>query len=137
MKLFGVCLVVFPFKEKGFPRKSLCSYVIVLLLCLLKFIHNYIEFFPTLLYSRKVLAGTYIIHKNFHVWWEELAGWVASFSYHVVCCGLLRGLAPCKVYLYTCDAFAWKRKLKNYTWCEWSILELTLICWRGVPSFHS
>ena len=39
--------MIFPFKEKGFPRKSLCSCVVVLLLCLLKFIHNYIKFFPT------------------------------------------------------------------------------------------
>ena len=37
------------------------------------------------------------MHKNFQVRWEELASWVSSFSYyHVVCCGLLRGLAPCK-----------------------------------------
>ena len=47
MKLFGVCPVVFPFKEKGFPRKSLCFCVVVLPLCLLKFIHSNIEFFPT------------------------------------------------------------------------------------------
>ena len=46
VKLFGVCPVVFSFKEKGFPCKSLCSYVVVLLLYLLKFIHSYIEFFP-------------------------------------------------------------------------------------------
>ena len=39
--------MIFPFKKKGFPRKSLCSCVVVLLLCLLKFIHNYIKFFPT------------------------------------------------------------------------------------------
>ena len=39
--------MVFPFKEKGFPRKSLYSCVVVLPLCLLKFIHSYIEFFPT------------------------------------------------------------------------------------------
>ena len=39
--------MVFPFKEKGFPHKSLCSYMVVLLLCMLKFIHSYIEFFPT------------------------------------------------------------------------------------------
>ena len=88
--------------------------------------------------SREVLVGTYTIQKKFQVWWEELAGWVASFSYHVVCCGFLQGLASCKVYLYMCDAFTWKRKLKNYTWCEWSILELTLISWRGVlPSIPS
>ena len=37
----------FSFKKKGFSRKSLCSCMDVLLLCLLKFIHNYIEFFPT------------------------------------------------------------------------------------------
>ena len=47
MKLFGVCPMIFSFKEKGFPRKFLCSYVVVLLLYLLKFIHSYIEFFPT------------------------------------------------------------------------------------------
>ena len=40
--------MVFPFKEKGFPRKSLYSCVVVLSMCLLKFIHSYIEFFPTL-----------------------------------------------------------------------------------------
>ena len=39
--------MVFPFKEKEFPHKSLYSCVIVFLLYLLKFIHNYIEFFPT------------------------------------------------------------------------------------------
>ena len=39
--------MVFPFKEKEFPHKSLCSCVVVLPLCLLKFIHSYIEFFPT------------------------------------------------------------------------------------------
>ena len=39
--------------------------------------------------SREVLAGTYIIQKKFQVWWEELVGWVASFSYHVVCGGFL------------------------------------------------
>lgn len=44
--------------------------------------------------------------KKIQVQWEELAGWVASFSYHVVCCAFLRGLAPCKVYLYMCVAFA-------------------------------
>ena len=44
--------MVFPFKEKGFPCKSLCSYVVVLLLCLLKFIHSYIEFF-----SQQELGG--------------------------------------------------------------------------------
>jgi len=38
--------VVFPLKEKRFLRKSLCFYVVILLLCLLKFIHSYIEFFP-------------------------------------------------------------------------------------------
>ena len=27
MKLFGVCLVVFPSRRKGFPCKYLCSYV--------------------------------------------------------------------------------------------------------------
>ena len=47
VKLFEVCPVIFPFKEKRFPRKSLCSCVVVLPLCLLKFICNYIEFFPT------------------------------------------------------------------------------------------
>ena len=39
--------MIFPFKEKGFPRKSLYSCVVVLPLYLLKFIHIYIEFFPT------------------------------------------------------------------------------------------
>ena len=39
--------MVFPFKEKGFSYKFLCSCVVVLLLCLLKFIHSYIEFFLT------------------------------------------------------------------------------------------
>ena len=39
--------MIFPFKEKGFPRKSLCFCVVVLPLCLLKYIHSYIEFFPT------------------------------------------------------------------------------------------
>ena len=39
--------MVFPFKDKGFTRKSLCFSVVVLLLCLLKFIHSNIEFFPT------------------------------------------------------------------------------------------
>ena len=39
--------MVFPFKEKEFPHKSLYSCVVVLPLCLLKFIHNYIEFFLT------------------------------------------------------------------------------------------
>ena len=47
VKLFGVCPMIFPFKEKRFPRKSLYSCVVVLSLYLLKFIHNYIEFFPT------------------------------------------------------------------------------------------
>ena len=47
MKLFRVYLVIFPFKEKWFPRKSLCFCIVVLLLCLLKFIHSYIEFIPT------------------------------------------------------------------------------------------
>ena len=42
VKLFRVCPMVFPFKEKGFLRKFLCTYMVVLLLCLLKFIHNYI-----------------------------------------------------------------------------------------------
>ena len=37
--------MIFPFKEKGFPRKSLYSCVIVLPLYLLKFIHCYIENF--------------------------------------------------------------------------------------------
>ena len=37
--------MVFPFKEKGFPRKSLCSCVVELSLYLLKFIYSYIEFF--------------------------------------------------------------------------------------------
>ena len=37
--------MVFPFKEKRFSRKYLCSCVIVLSLCLLKFIHCYIENF--------------------------------------------------------------------------------------------
>ena len=40
--------MIFPFKEKVFSCKSLCYCVIILLLCLLKFIHNHIEFFPTL-----------------------------------------------------------------------------------------
>ena len=39
--------MVFPFKEKGFLCKFLYSCVVVLPLCLLKFIHNYIEFFLT------------------------------------------------------------------------------------------
>ena len=39
--------MVFPFKDKGFTSKSLCYCVVVLPLCLLKFIHSYIEFFPT------------------------------------------------------------------------------------------
>ena len=38
--------MVFPFKEKGFPCKSLSSCMVVLPLCLLKFIHSYVEFFP-------------------------------------------------------------------------------------------
>ena len=38
--------MVFSFKEKGFPHKFLCYYMVVLPLCLLKFIHSYIEFFP-------------------------------------------------------------------------------------------
>ena len=37
----------FSFKEKGFVCKSLCFCVVVIPLCLLKFIHSYIEFFPT------------------------------------------------------------------------------------------
>ena len=37
--------MIFPFKEKKFPHKSLYSCVVMLPLCLLKFIHNYIEFF--------------------------------------------------------------------------------------------
>ena len=44
--------MVFPFKEKGFPHKFLCYCVVVLPLCLLKFIHSYIEFFPII---KKVL----------------------------------------------------------------------------------
>ena len=40
--------MIFPFKKKGFLYKSLCSYVVVLSLYLLKFIHSYIKFFPTL-----------------------------------------------------------------------------------------
>ena len=47
VKLFGVFPVIFPFNEKGFSCKSLYFYVIVLPLYLLKFIHSYIEFFPT------------------------------------------------------------------------------------------
>ena len=47
VKLFRFSPVVFPFKKKGFPLKSLYSCVIVFPLCLLKFIHSYIEFFPT------------------------------------------------------------------------------------------
>ena len=39
----------FPFKEKGFPCKFLCFCMVVLPLCLLKFIPSYIEFFPTIL----------------------------------------------------------------------------------------
>ena len=42
MKLFGVYLVIFLFKEKRFPHKFLCSYVIVL-----QFIPIYIKNFPT------------------------------------------------------------------------------------------
>ena len=39
--------VIFTFNEKGFPCKSLCSCVIILSLCWLKFTHSYIEFLPT------------------------------------------------------------------------------------------
>ena len=38
--------MAFPFKEKGFSCKSLSSCMVVLPLCLLKFIHCYVEFFP-------------------------------------------------------------------------------------------
>ena len=48
MKLFEICSVVFFFKEKGFLHKFLCSFVIVLLLYLLKFISTCIKFFPTI-----------------------------------------------------------------------------------------
>ena len=41
--------MIFPFKKKGFPRKSLYSCVVVLPLYLLKFIHSYIEFFPNIM----------------------------------------------------------------------------------------
>ena len=51
MKLFEICSVIFYFKEKGFPRKLLCSYVVVLPLYLLKFIHIYIKFFPTIIFK--------------------------------------------------------------------------------------
>ena len=47
VKLFGVCPVIFSFEEKGFSCKSLCFCMTVLPLYLLKFIHSYIEFFPT------------------------------------------------------------------------------------------
>ena len=50
--------MVFPFKEKGFPRKSLCFCVVVLPLCLLKFIHSNIEFFPTISKSKNWFSGT-------------------------------------------------------------------------------
>ena len=39
--------MVFLFKEKGFPRKSLCYCVVLLLLCLLKFTVILNFFFPT------------------------------------------------------------------------------------------
>ena len=41
--------MVFPFKEKELPHKFLCSCVVVFPLCLLKFSHSYIKFFPTIL----------------------------------------------------------------------------------------
>ena len=44
MKLFRVCLIIFPFKEKEFPRKSLYFCMVMFLLYLLKFIHSYIKF---------------------------------------------------------------------------------------------
>ena len=36
--------MVFPFKEKGYPRKSLCSCIVMPLLFLLKFIYIYAVF---------------------------------------------------------------------------------------------
>ena len=47
VKLFRVCPLIFSYKEKEFLRKSLCFCMVMLLLYLLKFIHSYIEFFPT------------------------------------------------------------------------------------------
>ena len=38
--------MVFPFKEKGFPHKSLCSYMVVLLLCMLKIYSQLYRIFP-------------------------------------------------------------------------------------------
>ena len=71
VKLFGVCLVVFPLNEKGFPCKSWCSYVIMLLLCLLKFVHSYIQFFSTCWTHRLALKVTTLL--NLKLYWVGLA----------------------------------------------------------------
>ena len=74
MKLFEVRPVVFPFKEEGFPRKSLCSCVVVLPLYLLKFIHSYIEFFPT-------LPTLYLLSKSYRfLVWSIFNGTVFASS---------------------------------------------------------
>ena len=47
----------FPSRRKCFARKFLYSCVIVLLLCLLKFINSYIEFFPIHFASNTLYSG--------------------------------------------------------------------------------
>ena len=87
-----VCPVVFPFKKKGFPHKFLYSCVVVLLLCLLEFIHSYVEFFPTqLTYQYHTLIDEQL-QRNLEKWIKMDSGKVSS--------GQWGGLIPSRIKMW-------------------------------------